>query len=945
MDEGTTAKGETQRPTARKGGPGRRLAFGSAVLDERSLELWVGGKRVPLERRPLDALLYLLHHAGEVVTKDELAENLWPGRILTESTLAGCISKVRAALGPQGHTLIKTAHGFGYRFVGDVRVETVAAPVKPAFDFKPGDAPPLRPQWRLVERLGAGGQAEAWLARHEKTGDARVFKFALDAGGLTALKREITLYRLLHDTLGEAAAIVRIFEWNVEEPPYFLETEYLAARDLRSWAEAQGGLSQVPTALRLELVAQVAEALAAAHSVGVLHKDLKPGNILVEAGPNPKIKLADFGSGSVLDGSRLEALGITRMGFTKTLQPGETTGTPLYLAPETIAGQPHTVRADIFALGTILYQMLVGDFSKPLAPGWDTDYQDAVLSEDVALAAAGNPNRRLGDALQLAQRLRSVETRRQARLAAIAAAERAARARKIADELKRMRVYAVVLLTTAAAAVAGGVLAYRARNEVLVATATSKAISDFLTEDVLRVDPSIERPRQASYESLLRRAAAQIDTRFIDHPEAAAATHWLLGRRFHEIGLIEAATSQYQSALTLFVGLDGQASERTLPVQDRLAWIYVDWNRQKEALKIARELPIHWARLHGAMDLSTLLLRIRMARVRVFAGDVADAEKELREVLRLLPNASKPGSETQVRVKQWIGVTPASDEDLRSVVSAFGSAVLAGNVLAEYGDEYLESERRLRESLGTLLAALGENNDLVAFIRVGLSYVLAVAGKPAEAEQILGSAQAFFDGWLPPSHYYHGVLKLALGRLRMEQQRYTEAASLIQEALSLCRAHECGPRVRADYLWDDGRIQIHLGHASAAIRSLTESLSTYEPNFGSNHVGTIRVRISLADALRLGGRTTDAAMTLRALKPEALAGLRPQHLAIAELRRVEGLLALQERNVSLALPALEDSHRLVRERFALDHWRVERARRELAAAKAAIKKEQISQLH
>src|SRR5690242_18885628 len=81
-----------------EGGPeaglgGRRWVFGGADLDERSLELRVEGVLVPLERKPLEVLIYLLHHAGEAVTKQELGENLWTGRILTETVLTRCISQ------------------------------------------------------------------------------------------------------------------------------------------------------------------------------------------------------------------------------------------------------------------------------------------------------------------------------------------------------------------------------------------------------------------------------------------------------------------------------------------------------------------------------------------------------------------------------------------------------------------------------------------------------------------------------------------------------------------------------------------------------------------------------------------------------------------------------------------------------------------------------------
>ena len=97
--------------------------------------------------------------------------------------------------------------------------------------------------------------------------------------------------------------------------------------------------------------------------------------------------------------------------MTQTQAISSNSGTPLYLAPEVAAGQSATIRSDVYALGVTLYQFLVGDFSRPLAPGWEQDIDDALLRQDIADAANGDPARRLDSATALAERIRSLATR------------------------------------------------------------------------------------------------------------------------------------------------------------------------------------------------------------------------------------------------------------------------------------------------------------------------------------------------------------------------------------------------------------------------------------------------------------------------------------------------------------------------------------------------------
>jgi serine/threonine-protein kinase len=111
--------------------------------------------------------------------------------------------------------------------------------------------------------------------------ERRVFKFCFRADRVRSLKREMTLFRLIKERIGDHPNIVALREVYFDAPPFYVEMDYVAGEDLRTWCEAQGGVEKVPLEVRLEIIAQVADALQAAHDAGVIHRDVKPGNILI----------------------------------------------------------------------------------------------------------------------------------------------------------------------------------------------------------------------------------------------------------------------------------------------------------------------------------------------------------------------------------------------------------------------------------------------------------------------------------------------------------------------------------------------------------------------------------------------------------------------------------------------------------------------------------------
>lgn len=515
----------------------RRWSFGAVDVDERRRELRVDGRPIPIEGKPYALLLALLRRAGETVSKDELIAEVWPGRVVTDGVLTKAVLKLRVALNDQNQQLLRTVHGFGYRLLAPVAVHDAAIESAPA--FADGQPVPLRPNWRFVRRLGRGGYGDVWLAEQMKTREPRVFKYAANSTELAALKREITLSRLLHDGLGERADLVRVIDWNLDDPPHFIETEYASGGSLDQWCAPRIAAGTLTREQRIALAADIADALAAAHSIGVLHKDLKPANVLVHSRAaasrtgiggeglaaseptateqSPQIRIADFGSGRVLDEVALTQLRITQLGFaTRELVDGSS-GTPFYLAPELLAGQTPSLAADVFALGVILYQLVIGDFQRPLLPGWEREIDDAVLRDDIAAAAEQDPHRRLASAAELARRLRDLPMRREAAAAALRRDAEWERWRDAARRSRERRPWLIgiaALLLVACSVTA--LLAWRAsaaQREAERRASAQDAVLQFLRDDLLsQADPYANTDDDPGIRTLLARARARAGT-------------------------------------------------------------------------------------------------------------------------------------------------------------------------------------------------------------------------------------------------------------------------------------------------------------------------------------------------------------------------------------------------------------------------------------------------
>ncbi len=272
-------------------------------------------------------------------------------------------------------------------------------------ELQAGTAVPGLPGWDLERRLGARPSNELWRIRHQDSGELRVLKLALNARAERALQREVTLNQVLLQELGEPPPLVRLTAWQFEHKPAWIQMPWYAAGSLTDWVAEQGGAGRIPLQRRVRIVTEAAGARA--HALGVMHKDIKPGNLLVDdSGAEPRLLMCDFGSGTVQGRERLARAGVTVMGFTQTTKADlSTTGTPAYMAPEVLYGGLYSERSDVYGLGVMLYQIVAGDLNQPLAPGWEEDIDDPGLRRIIAAACAGRPERRLASMQTLATEL------------------------------------------------------------------------------------------------------------------------------------------------------------------------------------------------------------------------------------------------------------------------------------------------------------------------------------------------------------------------------------------------------------------------------------------------------------------------------------------------------------------------------------------------------------
>jgi serine/threonine protein kinase len=269
----------------------------------------------------------------------------------------------------------------------------------------------LSDRYELGDRLGSGGMSNVYRATDrilERTVAVKVLAEHLsdDERFVARFRREaLAVAKLIHPN------IVQVYDTGVDQERHFIVMEYVEGRSGAQILQRDGHLDPAET---VEIGVQSCAGLEYAHRHGIIHRDVKPGNLMIVGGPGGKgpdmsVKLTDFGIARAVEQTRIT-------------QVGSVVGTAAYLAPEQVRGEEATPASDVYALGVVLYQFLTGRLpyegaslaelavrqqnERPLAPRTYNEEVPETLSSAVLRALEGEPARRFVSAGQLAEGLR-----------------------------------------------------------------------------------------------------------------------------------------------------------------------------------------------------------------------------------------------------------------------------------------------------------------------------------------------------------------------------------------------------------------------------------------------------------------------------------------------------------------------------------------------------------
>lgn len=744
--------------------------------------------------------------------------------------------------------------------------------------------------YRVLGLLGAGGMGQVFLAEQETPRRTVALKVIRPGPGSDQLFRrfqhEVSVLGMLRHH-----GIAQIYDAGVAEAqgrtqPYFA-MEYVKGRPIGEHAAAM----RLDLRDRLDLFARVCDAVQHAHLKGVIHRDLKPGNIMVEESGQPKI--LDFGVARATDHD-LQAV---------TLQTdiGQLVGTLPYMSPEQVSGDPAELdsRSDVYSLGVVLFELLAGRLPMDVRSRAVTEAIRAVTEDeiprlcavakeipaDVDTIVAKSLNRDKSRRYQSAGDLAD-DIRRYLQDEPILARPPSSiyQLTKFAKRHKPLVGASLVVMLTVAVGVVGiawqGLAAQRERKKAEAALEKAEAVTAFLTTMLSSADPGGLHGRDARIADVLPVASSRVESEMNHQPEIQATIWETIGATYFGLGMYPEAEMEFRRSYEKFKLALKDTSREAMRLRHNIAVVARHQGRLAEAESLLRETAEQRARVLGPSDPDTLRTLDNLATVLRRQGKPGEAVQLYRDVLAAQERELGPVDEDTLDTRNNLALvlrdlgqleeaevllkqTLEQKKRVYGLIKVDHPEILTtrhnlARVMADMG-RLDDAKRELQSILEARARELGPDHSHTLLTRLALADVLRRTGEHESAESMLNqiietmmSRGGRQDATTLAARGYLAASLCARGEFALAEVQAREA---VTEATQI---HGENNWITADYQRELGWALAELGRTEESRAVLEASLRTLTDRLGSKHWRTRETREILARLLDRLGQTDEA---------------------------------------------------------------------------------------